>query len=140
VRKTLFALGAAAALAASAGGASADPVTITFDDACNAVTLTTTSNNVSASFAGTACAPGLGTGYNGKTKLLGNGTGMAVHFNSDPASYYLFLSTPYLTGGTWVLYKTTDGLTATSTNGTYSVSGTAEVHPRGTKSITSVLR
>jgi hypothetical protein len=142
VRKTLLALGAAAALAASAGGASADPVTttITFDGACNEVTLTATGSNVSASFAGTACEPGLGTGYNGKSKPILNNTGMTVHFNSDPNSYYLMLSAPYITGGTWILYSTADGATVTQTTGTYTVSTGDEVHARSAKSITSFLR
>jgi len=141
VRKTLLALGAAAALAVSAGGAWADPVTttITFDGACNEVTLTANGGNVSASFAGTACEPGLGTGYNGKFKHL-NSTGMTVQFNSDPNSYYLMLSAPYITGGTWILYSTADGATVTKTTGTYTVSTGDDVHARGTKSITSFLR
>jgi hypothetical protein len=140
VRKTLLALGAAVVFAVSAGGASADPVTITFDTLCNVVTLNTTGNNVSASFAGDSCETGLGTGYNGKVKRLGNATSMAVHFDGDPASYYLLLSEPYTTGGSWVLYTTPDGVTVTTTRGTYTVNGTAEVHPRGRKSMTSLLR
>lgn len=142
MRKTLLALGAAAALAASAGGALADPVTttITFDGACNEVTLTETGNNVSATFAGTACEPGLGTGYNGKFKPIFKNTGMTVHFNSDPNSYYLTLSAPYVTGGTWILYSTADGATVTKTTGTYTVSTGDDVQARGTKSITSFLR
>ncbi|HVU19327.1 MAG TPA: hypothetical protein VHE09_01250 [Rhizomicrobium sp.] len=139
MRKTLLALGAAAALAVSAGGVSADPVTITFDTNCTA-TLTTTGNTVSALLAGSAddnCQTGFGTGYNGKVKSFGNGTGLAVHFSGDDTNYYLVISMPYVTGGTWRLYNTADGVTLTSTNGSYSVNSAAEVRARRTKSVTS---
>jgi hypothetical protein len=143
VRKTLIALGAVAALAGSAGGALADPTVITFDGACNSLSLTTNGNSVTALLSAQptqTCEAGFGTGFNGKVKRFGNGTGLAVTFTGDAASYYLALSTPYITGGTWRLYTTPDGAATTFTSGTYSVVGTAEVHPRGTKSITSFLR
>lgn len=138
MRKTLLALGGVAALAVSAGGASADPVTITFDTNCTA-TLTTTGNTVSALLGGSAdddCQGGFGTGYNGKVKAFGNGTGLAVHFNGDSTNYYLAVSMPYVTGGTWRLYNTADGKTITSTNGTYTVNA-AKARAHGTKSATS---
>ena len=139
MRKTLFALGAAAALAVSAGGASADPVTITFDTNCTA-TLNTTGNNVSALLSGSAdddCQLGFGTGYNGKIRNFGNGTGMSVHFDGDGTSYYLAISMPYVTGGTWKLYNTADGKTITSASGNYTVNADAKTHARGNKSASS---
>jgi hypothetical protein len=138
VRKTLIALGAVAALAGSAAGALADPTVISFDLSCNTLSITTNVNSVTALVTGTdTCESGFATGFNGIFKKVGNGSGMSVTFNGDTASYFLVLSTPYITGGTWKLYTTPDGTAATVTSGTYTVGGTADVHPRGTKSITT---
>ena len=124
------------ALAIAAGSASAATTTLTFDHACNTVTITTSGTSVNAVLGGTGCEAGLGTGLNGKFQGS-NLTGLAVLFNGDPASYYLVLSRPYVTGGGWTLYKTTNGINGSWSSGTYSVSGAAEHHRQGRQSITA---
>jgi len=136
--RTIWAWAALLALAIPNCGASAAPTRITFDGACNTATITTAGESVNAVLGGTHCGSGYATGLNGRT-VDGNFSGMAILFYNDDASYFLMLSRPYVTGGSWVLYKTTSGLRGTSTHGTYTVGGTAEHHPRGSRSITSLV-
>ncbi len=127
---------AALAFAAQIAGASAETTTLTFDGACNTVTITTSGTSVNAVLGGTGCEAGLGTGLNGKFQGS-NLSGLGVLFNDDPASYYLVLSRPYVTGGGWTLYKTTNGINGGWSSGSYSVSGAAEHHRPGRQSITA---
>jgi len=127
---------AALAFATQVAGASAETTTLTFDGACNTVTITTSGTSVDAVLGGTGCEAGLGTGLNGK--IHGDSlSGLGILFNGDPASYYLVLTRPYVTGGNWWLYKTTNGINGSWSSGLYSVSGTAEHHPQGSQSITA---
>jgi hypothetical protein len=112
---------AAAALNAPAAHAS-DAVNITFDGACNALTLSADRDSRSAILGGKKCPQGFGTGFAGSFKS-GKSVGLGVRFLGDDAGYYLVLSTPIATGGTWTLSKSADGKSSTSTTGTYSVGG-----------------
>jgi hypothetical protein len=137
MRKMLSAWGIAGLLLVS--GASAGPVTISFDGACNTAAVTTSGISVNAVLGGRHCQTGLGTGLAGKNPD-GQWASMAVLFDGDPASYFLMVTRPFVTGGHWFLFKTTNGINGSLASGTYTVSGTADRHPRGTRSITTSLR
>jgi hypothetical protein len=66
----------------------------------------------------------------------GKSVGLGVRFLGDDAGYYLVLSTPIATGGTWTLAKSADGKTSTSTSGTYSVDGDPNARPQSDAPIT----
>ena len=111
----------AAILVAPAARAS-DAVSISFDGACNTLTLSAYHDSRSAELGGKHCPQGLGTGFTGSFKV-GKAVGLGVRFLGDSAGYYLVLSTPIATGGTWTLTKSADGKTISQSGGTYSVSG-----------------
>ena len=79
-----------------------DAVNITFDGACNTLTLSSYQDSRSAILGGKKCPQGLGTGFTGSFKS-GKSYGLGVRFLGDSAGYYLVLSTPIATGGTWTL-------------------------------------
>jgi len=134
MKMAIFGLGAAAALVAVSARAS-DAVKITFDGACNTLDLSTFHASEDAVLAGKTCPQGFGTGF-AATFKSGTAAGLGVRFTDDPAGYYLVLSTPIATGGTWTLYKSADGKTSTSTGGTYSVAGDVQARPMSGRPIT----
>jgi hypothetical protein len=114
-----------------------DAVLITFDGACNTLSLSTLRTAEDAVLSGKKCPKGLGTGFAGAFQT-GKAVGLGVRFDFDTAGYYLVLSEPIVTGGTWKLYKSADGTTSTSTNGTYSVAGDRNALPQSRRSITDM--
>jgi len=134
--RAIWAWAAVLALALPAGSASAATTKLTFDGACNTATITTSGESEDAVLGGKHCEAGFATGLNGKT-TDGKFSGMAILFYGDPASYFLMLTKPYVTGGSWFLYKTTNGVNASLASGTYSVGGAAEHHRQGRQSITA---
>jgi hypothetical protein len=112
-----------------------DAVNITFDGACNTLTLSAFHDSRSAILGGKHCPQGLATGFAGNFKT-GKSVGLGVRFLGDSSGYYLVLSSPIATGGTWTLFKSTDGKHSTSTSGTYSVDSDANALPRSGPSIT----
>ncbi|HEY1615751.1 MAG TPA: hypothetical protein VGF97_18915 [Rhizomicrobium sp.] len=127
----------AAVLAVSAARAS-DAVQISFDGACNTLSLSTFRTAEDAVLGGKKCPQGLATGFLGTFKS-GNAIGLGTRFDSDPAGYYLVLSKPIATGGAWTLYKSADGKASTSTSGTYSVVGDPTARPQSGLSITRMI-
>lgn len=135
MKKTVFSLGAAAAMLCAPDVYASDAVKITFDGACNTLTLSSFRTAENAELAGRKCPQGLATGFAGTFKS-GKAAGLGVRFYNDSAGYYLVLSAPIVTGGAWTLYKSADGKTSTSTEGTYSVDGEPNAQRQAGRSIT----
>ncbi len=133
--KTVFPVCVATALLAAPAARASDAVNITFDGACNTLTLSAFHDERSAILGGKKCPQGLATGFTGTFKS-GKSVGLGVRFLGDTAGYYLVLSNPIVTGGTWTLTKSADGKTTTSTSGTYSVGGDPNARPQAGASIT----
>ena len=138
MKTIIFNLSAAAALVAASAANASDAVKITFDGACNTLELSTRHASENAVLAGKKCPQGFGTGFAAKFGS-GKAAGLGVRFYDDPAGYYIVLSMPIATGGTWTLYKSADGKTSMSTNGTYSVAGDVRSRPMSRKPITDAV-
>ncbi|HEY5047505.1 MAG TPA: hypothetical protein VII49_05750 [Rhizomicrobium sp.] len=139
--KTLLALAAAAFIASSAG-ASARTHThvITLDGHCDQLTMTITGTLV----AGTddaSCEAGIGGGEIGKVKNVGDAIVAGVQFTAKPGIQFVIqLSYPLATGGSWVLFETTDGVTLTELeSGTYTLVSDGAEAPRGAPPVTAAL-
>jgi hypothetical protein len=135
MQKMIFPVCVASALLAAPVVHASDAVNITFDGACNTLTLSALGDERSAILGGKKCPQGLGTGFLGSSKT-GQSVGLGVRFLGDSAGYYLVLSNPIVTGGTWTLSRSADGKTSTSTSGTYSVSGDPNARPQTDAPIT----
>lgn len=135
MKTIVFLLGLWAAVLGPSAVQASNAIRITFDGACNTLELSTFHRSESAILSGKKCPQGLGTGFAAAFKT-GEGAGLGVRFDNDSAGYYLVLSEPIVTGGTWTLYKSADGQTSTSTSGTYSVGGDPNARLRAAKSIT----
>jgi hypothetical protein len=134
MKKIVFLLGIVMAVVAAPAARASDAVNISFDGACNTLSLSTLRTAENAVLAGKKCPQGLGTGFAANFKS-GKAAGLGVRFVGDTAGYYLVLSMPVVTGGTWTLYKSADGATSTSTTGTYTVDGNANARPQTGASI-----
>jgi hypothetical protein len=137
MQKTVLAMAAAAALSGASAAIASDAVHITFDGACNTLALSAYHNSRSAIFGGKHCPQGLATGFTGSFKS-GKSVGLGVRFLGDDAGYYLVLSTPIATGGSWTLSRSANGKTSTSTGGTYSVGGEPDTRPQSVRPITDM--
>ena len=135
MKAIVFLLGLSAAVLGPSTVQASNAIRITFDGVCNTLDLSTFRTAESAVLSGKKCPQGLGTGFAADFKT-GEGAGLGVRFDNDSAGYYLVLSRPIVTGGTWTLYKSADGQTSTSTSGTYPVSGDPNARPQAAKSIT----
>jgi hypothetical protein len=135
MKSIVFSLSVLAAVVSAPIAHASNAIQITFDGACNTLSLSSFRNEESAVLAGRKCPQGLATGFSGSFNS-GQGVGLGVRFYNDTAGYYLVLSTPIATGGTWTLYKSADGMNSTSTSGTYSVAGDPSAQPQADESIT----
>jgi hypothetical protein len=134
MQKMIFLSGVAASVLAATAAYASDAVNITFDGACNTLALSAFHNSRSAELGGKKCPQGLATGFLGSFGS-GKSVGIGVRFLGDNAGYYLVLSTPIATGGTWTLSKSADGKSSTFTAGTYSVAGDPDAGPQSGLSI-----
>jgi hypothetical protein len=144
MKKTVFALAIATAITAPNGSAFAKPVvtTISIDDFCDVLTVTQKGDRV-AMTEDPNCAVGLGGGLVVKTKQIGEAADFSTFYPNDGSGmvFNLLLSEPFVTGGTWILYETQDGVTENFFfEGTYTVGGAAAPERRGARSITSLIR
>ena len=125
-----------AALLALSGAAQAGTKTeiVSLDGHCDVLTLKI-AKGVVAGTDDPACAAGFGGGYAGKVKGFGGAIVAGVQFALAPGKQYVLrLAYPLVTGGAWDLSVTTDGVTLTKfEQGTYTVGGTADKGPRGTR-------
>ena len=131
--RRILALGAAA-LVASTGFASARGKTtdISLDSYCNIYHITITGVLVAAQDT-PSCSGNFGGGLLASVKGFGKSVDIALQDASNPGvQLMLELSYPFVTGGTFHLYQTTNGITfSDALDGTYSIDTSPE---RGEKS------
>ncbi|HEY8698747.1 MAG TPA: hypothetical protein VIM02_14135 [Rhizomicrobium sp.] len=139
--KTILLLTAAAVLA-STGGAMADPTTISFDGYCDVWTITPSDRPLVAAVENDpdgTCETFRGIGDLGRIRGFGHAVSIGGVFNSgDPnAVYVTTISEPLVTGGTFSVYYTLDGVTVNlSHTGTYTVVAAGSKVERGHKRLT----
>ena len=129
----------AAALFASTAIASASVSVLSLDGFCNEYKVRKTGTLFAAKDSNTDCSAGFGGGV--LATVSGQGKNAVVAFQ-DPASpgyqFEFTFSYPFVTGGTWVLYYTNDGVHfAVDNSGTYTLTTPAAGSGKGGKSVTA---
>jgi hypothetical protein len=131
-----------AALVVTTGGAFAknNATTISLNDFCDVLTI---QHNAVLKTALTVtddpnCEPFFGAGFVGKVKKIGNSAVIGVHVAGATEEFVFRIDYPFVTGGSWVLYGTQDGVTLTAFAGdTYTVDGIAA---RGSKPLLATVK
>ncbi|HEY1614349.1 MAG TPA: hypothetical protein VGF97_11715 [Rhizomicrobium sp.] len=139
--KTLLAWGAAALIASGTGAwAKGQTHIITLNGHCDEITLIVNKTLVAGSD-DASCEAGFGGGLIGNVKKFGNAIVAGVQFTSEPGNQLVFqISYPLATGGNWILYDTTDGVTLNQLeSGTYTVQKEAGHAAHGAAPITAGL-
>jgi hypothetical protein len=116
---------AAVAFVGMCGGAMAKAVTVQLDSFCDEYTLTNTGALYAIFGVNSTCDPGIGGGTRGTVKGSGKliTTGMILNGTSSEQYVWTFTS-PLATGGTAILYYTTDGITLNYlTQSTFTIVG-----------------
>jgi hypothetical protein len=128
------ALLAAAAVFAFAGQAdAAQTANVSLDALCNVFTITTQDAGHLAAAIETdpdgRCETFLGEGRVARTKDLGRIADVSGNFNSNASAVFTIdVQFPFVTGGAWQEYETTDGVHMQFvTSGTYTVLGPSAV-------------
>jgi hypothetical protein len=136
-----------AALTICAGSAAmAKPVSISFDGLCDGMDIIVNKTDRTALETGNGCDEGahFGAGTIGKIKIRGNTITFGVNLSAKGGGAYQYIyviSYPFVTGGTWSNFYTTDGKTLSKQfTGTYTVSGAAHHETRGLRSSTDRVR
>jgi hypothetical protein len=144
--KLLMTLAAAAILAmpASSALAKGKTVNITLDGFCDSFTITSANGVNSIADDPSTCTTWYGVGLSGKLKPDGKSASFGMITPGQPStSYYVTFSYPYVTGGTFNMYITNDGMNGDGVlalSDTYTVAGTATHGQRGTKSASSLAQ
>jgi len=126
--KLLIALAAAAAVFVAAPAMAAR--TINVGGTCNVLTVTVQDKTRVAMRENDACTHIIGEGFVGSIQHQ-RGASIAYTDPSLPGTQLtLLFQYPFVSGGTWVLFATSDGKTMSQIeNGTYTVGGTATGMP-----------
>ena len=135
--KTILALGAAA-LVLSAGAAEARRFAeISLDGYCNIYHVTQSTGLASVQDTPT-CSGTYGGGVVGSVSGHGKAMVLAIQDASSPGvQRMLTLSYPFVSGGTFMLYETTDGTNFhLALDGTYSIAGSDRA-PKSARSVTA---
>jgi hypothetical protein len=139
--KKICALTIAALLATSGAAlAKSKATTISLDGYCDVLSI---QNNKVLKTALTAtddpnCEALFGAGFAGKIKKIGNSAILGMHISGTAEEFVFRIDYPFVTGGSWVLYGTQDGVNLTAFAGnTYTVNGTPE---RGSRPVLSAIR
>ena len=116
---------AAAALMTMCGGAMAKSFTVQLDSFCDEYTLTKTGALYAIVGVNSDCDPGIGGGTVGKVNGSGKLITTGIILNGGATTQYVWTFTaPLATGGTAILYYTTDGSTLNYlTQSTYTLVG-----------------
>jgi hypothetical protein len=132
-----------AALAAFTCAADARPImkAIRLDGYCNVYSITMDKGIAWVQDTPT-CSGNYGGGVVGSAKGFGKSINLALQNASSPGvQLYLVASYPFVTGGTFKLYQTTDGNNfVDEVDGTYTLDESPENGPAGGKSVTSAFR
>jgi hypothetical protein len=139
--KRIFGFTLAALVATSGSGFAKDNgTTISLNDFCDVLTI---KHNAVLKTALTAtddpnCEAFFGAGFVGKIKKIGNSAVIGVHVSGAAEEFIFRIDYPFVTGGSWVLYGTQDGVNLTAFAGdTYTVDGTPA---RGSKPVLSTIK
>jgi len=134
MKRALF--GAAAGLLLSATAASA-VTTVSLNGFCNSYNFRKSTEGYSVKDIG--CSEGFGAGYLATVKGSGKTVIVALQDPSSTHTQFVFkFSYPFVTGGTWNLADTTDGVHfSTIAAGNYTLPAAAQRGMHGTKSVTS---
>jgi hypothetical protein len=133
-----------AALVIGAGSAVAQKVSISFDGLCDGMDIIVDKTGRTALETGNGCDQGahFGAGTIGKIKNRGNNITFGVNLNAKGGGAYQYIyviSYPFVTGGSWSNFYTTDGKTLSRDFvGTYTVNGPARRETTGLKSSTDL--
>lgn len=142
--RTITLLAVAAVLASTGGSALAAPTTISFDGYCDVWTITPSDRPLVAAVESDpdgTCETFRGIGDLGRIRGFGHAVAIGGVFSSgDPnAVYVTTISEPLVTGGTFNVYYTLDGVAVNlSHSGTYTVVGAASNGERGKARLTEV--
>ncbi len=140
MKKTL--IWGALALAVSTCAAEARTVEISLDGTCNTYSIRFM-DTVSAAVQDTpSCSGTYGGGVIAVVKNSGHALVMALQDPSSPGvQWMLNIDYPFVTGGDFTLYQTTDGTRFTDAlDGTYSLVGTPGMGGKTAKSATALAR
>lgn len=142
--KTALLLGAAAlAMCAQPALAKTQKVSISFDNLCDGMDIIVDTTARTALETGNGCDEGanFGAGTIGKIKRRGNAITFGVNLSAKGGGAYQYIYTidyPFVTGGSWSNFYTTDGKTMSRDfTGTYTV-GAAPHKARNLKSSTAL--
>lgn len=123
--------------------ASAKMTTISLDGFCNVMQIRTQGQTYAVDFEKDHCEKFLGEGRILKLKDAGRIADIGGLADQDASRVLNYeIQFPFVSGGSWNLYETTDGQTMTPvTSGTYTVTGgAARVSRAGKRPVTSLLR
>lgn len=133
----------AAMLAIFTCTADARPITkaIRLDGYCNVYSITM-ENGIAWVQDTPSCSGNYGGGVVGSAKLFGKSVNLALQSAANPGvQLYLVASYPFVTGGTFKLYQTTDGNNfVDEVDGTYTLDSSPEHGPTSDKSVTTAFR
>lgn len=130
----------AALTIALSGAASAKTASISFDGLCDGMDIIVNKASNTALETGNGCDEGahFGAGTIGKIKDRGKTVTFGVNLSGKGGGAYQYIYVvdyPFVTGGSWSNFYTTDGKTLSRiSTGTYTVGGTPHRGPRGSRS------
>jgi opacity protein-like surface antigen len=136
-------LPAALAMLCASGAAMAQTVSISFDGLCDGMDIILDKSGRTALETGNGCDVGahFGAGTIGKIRARGNTVTFGVNLGGKGGSAYQYIYVidyPFVTGGCWTNFYTTDGLTRSVVAvGTYTV-GAAPRKTDGLRSSTDM--
>lgn len=127
--KTALLVASALLLFLGQADAGTKTVTISLDGLCDLITVSVQNKDLAAALETDSdgrCETFIGEGRIAKTKNPDRVADISGNFNSNPSEVFtLDIQYPFVTGGTWQMYETTDGIhMQVMMNGTYTVSGT----------------
>ena len=132
-----------AILLGGTAGVAAKPTVISLHGSCDVLTISHDKPLKTALLAtdDPDCTPLFGAGFVGRVQNIGNSAIIGMQASTLPGQQYVFrIDYPFVTGGSWVLYSTDDGVHLSALKGnTYTVES-GPVHKHGLKSAISAPR
>ncbi len=144
MKRTLLPAAAALAMLCAGNAAMAQTVSISFDKLCDGMDITVNKTNRTALSLGNGCDEGanFGIGTMGKIKDRGRTITLAVNLSGKGGGAYQYVYVvdyPFVTGGSWSNFYTTDGVTMSRiSTGTYTVNDGTRRKTDGLKSSTDL--
>ncbi|HVU21805.1 MAG TPA: hypothetical protein VHE09_13820 [Rhizomicrobium sp.] len=144
MKKVLLSCAVALSTWCASGLANAATVSISFDGLCDGMDISVNKENRTALETGNGCDLGanFGAGTIGKIKNRGKTITFAVNLSPKGGGAYQYvyvIDYPFVTGGSWSNFYTTDGkTTGRGGGGTYTVGDGANRNTKGLKSSTDL--